>query len=48
MPVQVGGLLYRHYRRLEYQDSNLRLAFTALAPSRSGRYSEMGDGSWTG
>lgn len=35
----------RHHRQSEYQDSNLRLAFTALAPSRPGRYSEVGDGS---
>lgn len=47
LPVRVGGCC-RHHRRSEYQDSNLRLAFTALAPSRSGRYSEVGDGSWTG
>ena len=23
LPVQVGGLLYRHYRRLEWQELNL-------------------------
>ena len=34
----------RHHRRSEYQDSNLRLVFTALAPSQSGRYSKGGGG----
>lgn len=38
--ISFGGLLYRHHRRSEHQDSNLQLVFTALAPSRSGRYSK--------